>query len=170
MGKTADWNTGPVDQICCGGRGGDLLRPSSSTRSYPHGEKNALKMTIFWLNKCLDPFKLKNPLSLSLRTCVFMRNASYRIDAQSLSKGREGKIWRRQYNVLQRETNWDLSAFTSAARQFHGSSASVRYQEEKKPETLQELVETTERPQTALTVGQKGQVLGMRAYYFHDIY
>ena len=127
-------------------------------------------MTIFWLNKCLDPFKLKNPLSLSLRTCVFLRHSSFssQIDAQSLTskaKGHEGKIWRRQHNILQRERNWDLSAFTSAARQFHGSSASVRYQEEKKPETLQELVEATERPQTALTVGQKGQILGMRAYY-----
>ena len=44
-------------------------------------------MTIFWLNKCLDPFKLKNPLSLSLRTCVFLRHSSFssQIDAQSLT-------------------------------------------------------------------------------------
>ena len=47
--------------------------------------------------------------------------------------------------------------FSASARLFHKSSA--REQEEKKPETLQELVETTERPQTAVTVSQKGMIM-----------
>ena len=133
-------------------------------------------MTLFWLNKSLNPIKLKTPLPLSLRTQVLLRNAAFcsRIDSQILTKpkGREGKIWRKYCNVLQRETSLDLCTFTLAARKFHGSGSSVRYQEEKKPESLQELVEATERPQTALTVGQKGQgpneVLGRGDSYPHN--
>lgn len=41
-------------------------------------------------------------------------------------------------------------------RQFHGRASNVKYEKDKKPETLQELVEATDGTQTALTVGQKG--------------
>lgn len=133
-----------------------------------HGEQHAIKMTTFWLNKCLNPFKLKNPSAFSLRTQVLLRNAAFsscahRIYEQNLTKqmvheSKPRKIYGQYCNILQREKDLDLCTFGSVTRQFHGSSSSVRFQEEKKPESLQELVEATERPQTALTVSQKGTV------------
>ena len=123
-------------------------------------------MTIFWLNKCLNPFKLKSPSSFLLRTPFLLRNAAFsscahRNHQQNLTKQTavETKpiiIWGQHCNILQREKVLNLCTFCSATRQFHGSSSSVKYQEEKKPESLQELVETTEKTQTAVTVSQKG--------------
>ena len=124
------------------------------------------KMTTIWLNKCFKkPFKLKNSLTLSLRTHVLLGNAalsscSHRFSKQDSIKRatRERNprriTWGQYYRIFQPGKDVNFSA---SARLFHKSS--TRDQEEKKPETLQELVETTERPQTAVTVSQKGIIM-----------
>ena len=123
-------------------------------------------MTIYsWLNHRLNPFKLKSSAAVLLRTQAALRNAAFsscahRICQQNVAKrmavAKPSGIWRQLGNILQREKDFDLCRFCSATRQFHVVGKSVRFQEEKKPETLQDLVEATEKPETAVTVGQKG--------------
>lgn len=56
-----------------------------------------------------------------------------------------------------------------SARNFHTSFSFAKSEEKKKPETLQELVEATEKQETALTVGQKGRYIFM-SYWASRLY
>jgi hypothetical protein len=122
-------------------------------------------MTIFWLNHRLNPLKLKNPAAFLVRSQVVLRNAAFsscvhRIYKQNAAKQtvvvKGSRVWGKEGNILQHLEGLNVCRFCSARRQFHGGGTSVRLREEKKPETLQELVEATERPESAVTVGQKG--------------
>lgn len=123
-------------------------------------------MTIFWLNKGLNPLKLKYSSAFSISTISVLRNAAFssyplRTFGQNVNKpiALDGKALGQYCNILQQRKDLVLRTLCSITRQFHGNSASVRYHEEKKPESLQELVKSTEKEQKALTTAQKGVVV-----------
>lgn len=126
-----------------------------------------MKMSTFSINKCLKPFKRKNIVAFSSKAQALLKNhatssCAQRIFSQKFGKqnahNKTSKTWGRHGESFQREMNLSLCGFYSVTRQFHGGTTSVIFQREKKPESLQELVEmeSTETTQTAVTVRQKG--------------
>ncbi|XP_028392011.1 mitochondrial import inner membrane translocase subunit Tim21-like [Dendronephthya gigantea] len=131
-------------------------------------------MIIFWLNKGLNPFKVNYSSAFSINSISVLRNAVFsshptRNYGQNVNKPSTlNSNALREYciNILQRRKGFVLCSFCTITRQFHGGNASVRFQEKKKPDSLQELVESTEKQQTALTTSQKVAQAGKDVSYF----
>ena len=105
--------------------------------------------------KHLHFFNLNSVLTLVGKPWVPLHNAN--CSSRLLNQVRTLLSDARWRSSLKSPTYLGSHKFPVSIRNFHGSQTLARNDEEKKPETLQELVETSEKQETAVTVGQKGR-------------